>query len=134
MVKKGSSEVDVDSLTAEVKRLKDSQKQYSQRLNDALADKAKVEHELDAVKKDLAKMKAPPQSDGGLMYADHREAYKDEVYKITQDIEEEMERDRKALEPITALIDVIAKLQEEVDGMKMKKQPKRSIFWWKNIK
>ena len=134
MVKKGSSEVDVDSLAAEKKRLKDSQKQYSQRLNDALADKAKVEHELDAVKKDLAKMKAPPQSDGGLMYADHREAYKDEVWRNTQDIKEVMERERKALEQITALSDVIAKLQEELDSMKMEEQPKRSIFWWKNIK
>ena len=130
----GSRGVDVDSLAAEVKRLKDSQKQYSQRLNDSLADRAKLEHELDAVKKDLAKMKAPPQSDGGLMYADHREAYKDEVYRITQDIKEEMERDRKALEPITALSDVIAKLQEEVDGMKMKKQPEWSTLWRKKNK
>jgi hypothetical protein len=47
----GSSEVDVDSLATEVNRLKDSQKQYSQRLNDALADRAELEHELDLVKK-----------------------------------------------------------------------------------
>ena len=135
LIIQGSSGVDVDSLATEVNRLKDSQKQYSQRLNDALADRAKLEHELDAVKKDLAKMKAPPQSDGGLMYADHRgEAYKDEVCRITQDIKEVMERERKALEPITALSDVIAKLQEEVDGMKMKKQPKWSTLWRKNNK
>ena len=134
LIIQGSSGVDVDSLAAEVKRLKDSQKQYSQRLNDSLADRAKLEYELDAVKKDLAKMKAPPQSDGGLMYADHREAYKDEVCRNTQDIKEVMERERKALEQITALSDVIAKLQEELDGMKMKNQQKRSILWRKNIK
>ena len=124
----------MDSLAAEVKRLKDSQKQYSQRLNDSLADRAKFERELDAVKQNVAKMKPTPQSDGGLMYADHREAYKDEVCRITQDIKEVMERERKALEQITALSDVIAKLQEELDSMKMEKQPKRSTLRRNNIK
>ena len=141
LVIQGSSEVDVDYLATEVKRLNDSQKQHSKRLNelnnelnDSLADRAKLEHELDAVKKELAKMKAPPQSDGGLMYADHREAYKDEVCRNTQDIKEVMERERKALEQITALSDVIAKLQEELDSMKMEKQPKRSTLRRKNNK
>jgi len=133
LVIQGSSEVDVDYLATEVKRLNDSQKQHSKRLNDALADRAKLERELDAVKKDLAKINSSPQSDGGLMYADHREAYKDEVCRNTQDIKEVMERERKALEQITALSDVIAKLQEELDGMKMKNQQKRSILWRKNI-
>jgi len=145
LIIQGSSGVDVGFLfkelenlkvsqAEEVQRLKDSQKQYSQRLNDSLADRAKVERELDAVKKDLSKMKAPPQSDGGLMYADHREAYKDEVCRNTQDIKEVMERERKALEQITALSDVIAKLQEELDSMKMEKQPKRSTLRRKNNK
>ena len=145
LIIQGSSGVDVDSLAAEVERLKvshaeeakrwrDSKRQHSQRLNDALADRAKFERELDAVKQNVAKMKSPPQSDGGLMYADHREAYKDEVCRNTQDIKEVMEREKKALEQITALSDVIAKLQEELDSMKMEKQPKRSTLWRKNIK
>jgi hypothetical protein len=134
LIIQGSSGVDVDSLATEVKRLKDSQKQHSKRLNDALEDRAKLERKLDALDQNVAKMKPTPQSDGGLMYADHREAYKDEVCMITQDIKEVMERERKALEQITALSDVIAKLQEELDSMKMEKQPKRSTLWRKNIK
>ena len=145
LIIQGSSGVDVVSLATEVERLKlshaeeakrwrDSKRQHSQRLNDALADRAKVERDLDAVKQNVAKIMAPPQSDGGLRYADHREAYKDEVCMITQDIKEVMERERKALEQITALSDVIAKLQEELDSMKMEEQPKRSTLRRKNIK
>ena len=109
--------------------MKDSQKEYSQRLN-----RAKLEHELDAVKKDLAKMKAPPQSDGGLMYADHRgEAYKDEVCRITQDMYELKDQTTLHCEEISALKNMIANQQED-DGTKMEKQPKRSILRRKNIK
>ena len=129
-----SSGVDVDSLAAEVKRLKDSQKQHSKRLNDARDDRAKLECKLDALEQNVAKMKPTPQSDGGLVYADHREAYRDEVCRNTQDIKEVLERERKALEQILVLSEVIKKLQEEVDGMKIKKLPKRSILWRKNIK
>jgi len=142
LIIQGSSGVDVDSLAAEVERLKvshaeevqrlkDSLKQYSQRLNelknelnDSLADRAKLKEELDAVKKDLAKMKAPPQSDGGLIYADHREAYKDEVCRITQDMYELKDQSTLHCEEISALKNMIANQQED-DGTKMKKQPKR---------
>jgi DNA-binding protein YbaB len=121
----------VDSLAAEVKRLKDSQKQHSKRLNDARDDRAKLECKLDALEQNVAKMKPTPQSDGGLVYADHREAYRDEVCRNTQDIKEVMERERKALEQITALSDVIAKLQEELDAMELEASSRdgRATVW-----
>jgi len=135
LIIQGSSGVDVDSLAAEVERLKvshaeevqrlkDSLKQYSQMLNDARADGAKVERKLDALDQNVAKMKPTPQSDGGLMYADHREAYKDEVCRITQDMYELKDQSTLHCEEISALKNMIANQQED-DGTKMKKQPKR---------
>ena len=129
LIIQGSSGVDVGFLfkelenlkvshAEEAKRWRDSQKQYSKRLNDSLADKAKLEHELDALKKDLATVKAPPQSDGGLIHADHREAYKDKVCRITQDMYELKDQTTLLCEEISALKNMIAKLQED-DGTKM---------------
>ena len=113
--------------------MNDSQKQHSKRLNDALADRAKLERKLDALDQNVAKMKPTPKSDGGLMYADHREAYKDEVWRNTQDINELKDKITLLCEENSALRNMIAKLQED-DGTKMEKQPKRSTLWRKNIK
>jgi hypothetical protein len=78
-------------------------------------------------------MKAPPQSDGCLMYADPREAYKDEVCRITQDMYELKDQTTLNCEEISALKNMIANQQED-DGTTMEKKPKRSILRRKNIK